>query len=152
MATNPKKDWNEIYAEQVEASQRRLDEYNATLSAKVLVPSETVYVPTEELPEYSHSAIITIDKAHVLERLSTLSETEPVYFHEYAIKSDGRIVNGKTKVNRSDPNREAMQTLSRIVVSFLARKQFKPYTHSVIWVKAPKGKRVLKVQIKRRGS
>jgi hypothetical protein len=114
------------------------------------IKSETVYedyiYPRDEQP------IIVIDKAHVLKRLETLTDIEPLYFHEYAIKDDERVMHYMAKVNRSDPNREAMETLNSIVINYLARKKYKPYKRSMIWVRAPKGRRVLKVQIKRRGS
>lgn len=96
--------------------------------------------------------IIVIDKAHALKRLETLTDIEPLYFHEYALKSDDNIIHATTKVNKGDPNREAMDTLNAIVINFLARKKFKPYKRSAVWVRAPKGKRVLRVEIKRRGS
>lgn len=96
--------------------------------------------------------IIVIDKAHALKRLETLTDIEPLYFHEYALKSDERIIHASTKVGRGDPNREAMDTLNTIVTNYLARKKFKPYKRSMVWVRAPRGKRVLRVEIKRRGS
>jgi hypothetical protein len=167
MATNKKVNLLEILAEQAERDAKvkaerdaireaiRLErvakqaERQAIREAKA-IKSDTVYepyiYPRDEQP------VIVIDKVHVLKRLETLTDVEPLYFHEYPIKDDERVMHYRAKVNRSDPNREAMDTLNTIVTNHLARKQFKPYKRSAIWVRAPKGKRVLRVEIKRRGS
>jgi len=171
MATNKKVNLLEILAEQAEreanakalrdaireamrlervAKQaKRIAEREAIREAKA-IKSDMVYepyiFPRDEQP------VIVIDKAHVLKRLETLTDIEPLYFHEYGIKGDERVVHITSKVNRSDPNREAMETLNAIVINFLARKKYKPYKRSMVWVRAPKGKRVLRVELKRRGS
>lgn len=167
MATNKKVNLLEVLLEQAERQAKVRAERDAIREAIRLqrvakqaerqaereakaIKSGMVYEPY--IYPKDEETIIVIDKAHVLKRLDTLTDIEPLYFHEYAIKSDERVVHAKTKVNRSDPNREAMDTLNSIVINHLARKKFKPYKRSMVWVRAPKGKRVLRVEIKRRGS
>lgn len=117
-----------------------------------LVKSGAIYedIRLEKIEQPS----LIIDKAHIIARLESLTDIEPLYFSEYAVAEsiNSQMSYFTTIVYKGHPDRDNMKTLTTIVRNHLSRKQYKSYRYSMIWVKAPKGKRVLRVEIKKRGS
>lgn len=113
MATNPKKDWNEIYAEQLELSQRRLAEYNATLPSNRMLPSDTVYVSNEELGQPTYREMLMSTDAKIIrERMRVMKVGEWAYFPE--MKFVDRKSNGLERKERAKYKAYAGNEIRRI--------------------------------------
>ena len=137
MATNPKKDWNEIYAEQLELSQRRLAEYNATLPSNRMLPSDTVYVSNDELGQPTYREMLMSTDAKIIrERMRVMKVGEWAYFPEMKFidrKSNGleRKERAKNKAYASNEIRRIAKRLGFTVTIRFARTKGSMLTPSV---------------------
>lgn len=129
----------DIFAERI-AEQEEREAIRQARLVKSGIIYENIIHDKKELPTF------TVDKDHVYKKLSTLHDMKPIYFPEYSISEDGVFI------SKHDPDLQGKKDLQKFVHNYLHRKEFRGYTRMVVWVRAPKSKRILRVEIKKRGS